>query len=98
MRDEEMELAVPLGEGVLVVDRLLAMRKHLFHVVEIPPRRMQHGKPRGEGLDREPRLDQLDRAHLIGKVGAAAVGCCRGADESSAAEATRDESSPFELV
>ena len=35
---------------------------------------MQHGKPRGVGLDREPRLDQLERAHLIGKVGAAAGG------------------------
>jgi hypothetical protein len=29
---------------------------------------MQNCEPRGERLDREPRLDELERAHLIGEI------------------------------
>src|SRR4029450_5238065 len=51
MRYQEVEFAVPLGELVLVVERLLGMSEHHLHVVEILPRRVQHCKTRGERLD-----------------------------------------------
>ena len=41
--------------------RRLGAGQHRLHVVEIAARGVQHGKPRGEGLDREPRLDELQR-------------------------------------
>ena len=50
------------------------MCQHKLHVVEIAPRGMQHGEPRGEGLDGKPRLDELKWAHLIGKIVGPAVG------------------------
>ncbi len=98
MGDQQMELAVPLGEGVLVVDRVLAMRQHRLHVVEMTPGGMQHGEPRGEGLDREPRLDQLQRAHLIGEIARASRRGGGGADKGAAAEAPRDQTRFFQLI
>ena len=49
MCDEEMELAVPFREESLVAHELFGVAEHRLHVVEIAPRRMQDGKPRGEG-------------------------------------------------
>ena len=68
MRYQEVELAVPLGELVLVVERLLGVSEHRLHVVEISPRRMQHGKTRGEWLDGEAGLDELERTYLIDQL------------------------------
>ena len=53
---------------------VLGTLQHQLHVVEIAPRGVQYGEPRGEGLDGEPRLDQLNGTDLIGKVVRLAAG------------------------
>jgi hypothetical protein len=74
------------------------MRQHHLHVGEFPPCRMQDREPRGVGLDRETRLDELQRADLIDKVAVPAVGGGHRPDERAAAEPPRYEARPLELI
>src|SRR6478735_5861787 len=91
-----MELSVPAREGVLVVGAGLGAGEHGLHVVEIAARGMQHGKARGERLDSEPRLDELQGARLIGEIGA--VRSSAGADIGAASQSPRDQARLLQLV
>src|SRR4029453_3120022 len=98
MRYQEVEFAVPLGELVLVVERLLGMSQHPPHVLEISPRRMQHGKARGERLDGEAGLDELERTYLIDKLARLSRSRRCRAEKGPAAEPARHEPCLFELI
>src|SRR5262245_43845987 len=74
------------------------MTEHHLHIVEIPPCRVQHGEPRGVGLDGKARLDELERAHLVGEIARPPRSGRRRADEGAAAEPARHEPRLFELV
>lgn len=55
-RNQESEFHIPSGKGVLVIGRGFSAREHYLHVVEVASRRVQHSKPRSEGLNRESGL------------------------------------------
>src|SRR5512140_3136549 len=74
------------------------MSEHQLHVVEISPRRMQHGKTSGERLDGEAGFDQLKRTYLIDKLGRLPRSRRSSADEGAAAEPARHEPCLFELI
>src|ERR1044071_5687138 len=98
MSYQEVELAVPFGELVLVVERLLGVSEHRLHVVEISPRRMQHGKTRGERLDGEAGLAGVERTSLIDNLPPLPRSRRSSTHEGAAAEPARDEPCFFELI
>ena len=76
------------------MDRLLSPNEHHLYIVEILASRMRRSEPRGVELDGKTRCDELERAHLVGKIARPPRSGRRRADECATAD-LRDTSPAF---
>ena len=81
---------------LLIGLRILGAVQDNFHILEMPPRGVEHCEAGREGLDGKPGLDELQGADLVAEIAVAKL--ARGPNIGAAAETPRDQSSLFQLI